>query len=70
MPKYSVDVKCFINVGVEAANEEEAREIAEGWVEWLSPTEEQLAGYVYDHDVIITEGGTLSIDGDSEVEFD
>jgi hypothetical protein len=69
MPTYSVDVKCFINIEVEAPTKKAARAAAEAWVEWLSPTDEQLEDYLEDHeDAGITSPGGFDIDGVSEVE--
>lgn len=69
MPRYAVDVKVFINVLVEADTPEQARSRAEAWVDWISPTDEQLQDYLSDHpDAGIAEGGTLAIDGESDVE--
>ncbi|EZP70534.1 MULTISPECIES: hypothetical protein [Sphingomonadales] len=42
MPRYSVDVKAFISVIVDADDATEARERADHFVEWLSPTIEQI----------------------------
>lgn len=69
MPLYTVDIKAFINVEVEAESADQAKAAAEAWIEWISPTDEQLADYLTDHENAgITDGGVLSIDGDSEVE--
>lgn len=65
---YIVDVKAFINVTVEAANEDEARARAEHFVGWLEPTDEFVADYNSDHAPIVS--ATLGIDGISEVEED
>lgn len=69
MPKFNVDVKAFISVEVEAANEYEAQGRAERFVEWLSPTTEQIVDYLEDHpEGIGFSTGSFDVDGESEVE--
>lgn len=68
MPKFTVDVKAFINVTVEAPDAQLALGRAERFVEWLSPTVEQVADYLTDHPEGIVDGGSFGVDGDSDVE--
>ncbi|MGE4410445.1 MAG: hypothetical protein AB7D33_07740 [Sphingobium sp.] len=65
MPRYSVDVKAFISVIVDADDAAQARERADHFVEWLSPT---IDDYSADHDPIDTDTGPFDIDGESCVE--
>jgi hypothetical protein len=67
MPRYAVDVKAFLNVTVNADTPAQARAIAENWVSWLSPTDEQLADYQTDH-VGVAETGGFDIDDGTYVE--
>jgi len=76
VPLYSVDVKAFINLTVEAASPEEARRAADDYVETsLSPEPEEVAGYnsVLDEEGVgggrVVPGGySWAVDGDSTVE--
>jgi hypothetical protein len=73
MPKYSVDVKAFISVEVEAPDEATARAAADLFVENLSPTNHYIAGYSgqlkeFGEPAIITENtASFDVDGESEV---
>ena len=68
MPRYQVEVKAFISVVVDAENPARARERADRFVDWLSPTMEQIADYGTDHEPIGTGTGPFDIDGRSSVE--
>ncbi|RIA46184.1 hypothetical protein DFR49_0717 [Hephaestia caeni] len=68
MPEHAVDVKAFITVFVDADNAVQARKRAESFVQWLSPTIEQINDYNSDHDAVGTETGPFAIDGESAVE--
>ncbi|OHT21616.1 hypothetical protein [Edaphosphingomonas haloaromaticamans] len=68
MPRYEVEVKAFITVIVDADDAGEAREHADRFVEWLSPTIEQIDDYSADHEPIDTDTGPFGIDGESCVE--
>jgi hypothetical protein len=59
MPKFTVDVKAFVNVEVEAINEHAARAAADEWVEGM-PTGISYVGPV--------KSATVSVDGESDVE--
>lgn len=65
MPRYSVDVKAFISVIVDADDAAQARERADHFVEWLSPTIEQIDDYSADHDPIDIDTAPFDIDGES-----
>jgi hypothetical protein len=75
MPLYSVDVKCFISVTVEAEDEAAARAAADNYVETsLSPSECEIAGWnqvrkdeCNDTCRIVRTGG-FDVDGESEVD--
>lgn len=67
MPKYEVDVKVFISVVVDADNAAQARMRADRFVEWLSPTREQITDYNADHEPIDTDTGPFDVDGRSSV---
>lgn len=68
MPLYRVDVKTFISVLVDADDPQLAQGRAERFVEWLSPTVEQIDDYSTDHPAIHPETGPFDIDGVSSVE--
>lgn len=68
MPRHAVDVKAFISVFVDADDAVQARKRAEYFVEWLSPTIEQINDYNSDHDAIGTDTGPFTVDGESAVE--
>lgn len=68
MPRYHVDVKAFISVIVDAEDAAEARVRADHFVEWLSPTIEQIDDYSADHEPIDTDTGPFGVDGESSVE--
>lgn len=68
MPRYQVDVKAFISVIVDAEDTAEARVRADRFVEWLSPTIEQIDDYSADHEPIDTDTGPFGVDGESSVE--
>jgi hypothetical protein len=68
MPRYQVDVKAFIAVVVDADDAAGARERADHFVEWLSPTIEQIGDYNADHAPIDTGTGMFGVDGESDVE--
>lgn len=73
MPKFSVDVKAFIKVDVEAADAAAARTVAENFVEHLSPEAGYIGGYneglsVASETAKIADAGSFDIDGTSEVE--
>lgn len=70
MPKFSVDVKAFIAVSLEAPNAAEARKRAEHFVGWLDPTMEFILDYNADHEDEEIEGASIGIDGESDVELD
>ncbi|WP_375292139.1 hypothetical protein [Sphingomonas melonis] len=72
--KFSVDVKAFISVQVEAPNEEAARKAADLFVENLSPTTHYIQGYsgqlkeFGEPALILETTGGFDVDGTSEVE--
>lgn len=68
MPLFRVEVKAFISVHVEADDAQEAQGRAERFVEWLSPTVEQIDDYGEDHAPVHTDTGPFDIDGISIVE--
>lgn len=68
MPRYRVDVKAFISVVVEADDPALAQGRADRFVEWLSPTIEQIDDYCTDHAPIDTDTGPFDVDGESSVE--
>lgn len=68
MARYQVEVKAFITVVVDAEASDEARQRADHFVEWLSPTIEQIDDYSDDHEPIDTDTGPFSVDGESCVE--
>lgn len=68
MVRYTVEVKAFITVVVDADDPADARSRADRFVEWLSPTIEQIDDYSSDHDAIDTNTGPFDIDGESVVE--
>ena len=73
MPRFTVDVKAFINLTVEAADWMEARSKANSFVETcLSPTQLEVEGYnsvLPDGEArVIPYDYTMSVDGESEVE--
>ncbi|WP_150293641.1 hypothetical protein [Sphingobium estronivorans] len=68
MARYQVEVKAFITVVVDAEAPGEARQRADHFVEWLSPTIEQIDDYSDDHEPIDTDTGPFSVDGESCVE--
>lgn len=68
MPRYSVDVKAFISVVVDANDAAQARERANHFVEWLSPTTTTIRDYNADHQPIDADTGPFDIDGESCVE--
>ncbi len=73
MAKYEVDVKAFISVTVEAANENEARKAADEFVQTLEPHEHYVGGYNMEQEAqglpgrILTTG-SFDIDGESYVD--
>ncbi|WP_048577606.1 MULTISPECIES: hypothetical protein [Sphingobium] len=68
MPRYQVDVKAFISVIVDAQDAAQAQGRADRFVEWLSPTIEQIDDYSSDHEPIDTDTGPFDVDGESSVE--
>lgn len=71
MPKFDVDVKAFISITVEAENEDQAREIADNYVEAsLSPAEDEVEAWnsVSEQSGKIVSAGDWGVDGDSDVE--
>lgn len=71
MPKFNVDVKAFISVAIEADNEARARELADSFVESLSPSSDFICGYngqQSEGTIDPDETGGFDIDGVSEVE--
>lgn len=72
MPKYSVDVKAFITIEVEAASVASARAEADRFAEGLSPNEHYVTGWNSVQKLkggpILGTVGELSVDGTSEVE--
>lgn len=73
MAKFSVDVKAFIKVDVEAENEDEARRIADSFVENLSPADGYVGGYnqglaLAGETARIGDAWDFSVDGYSDVE--
>lgn len=65
MPKYEVEVKVFISVIVDADNATQARMRADRFVDWLSPTTEQITDFNTDHEPIGANTGPFDIDGRS-----
>ena len=68
MPLYRVEVKTFISVLVDAEDPKLAQSRAERFVEWLSPTVEQIEDYSTDHPPIHLDSGPFDIDGVSGIE--
>lgn len=74
MPKFTVDVKAFISVHVEAPDRQAARAAADLFVENLSPTTPYIQGYsdqlkeFGEAALILDETGGFDIDGDSYVD--
>jgi len=68
MTLYRVEVKALISVVVEADDAQLAIGRAERFVEWLSPTIEQIDDYCDDHEPIHTDTGPFGVDGRSGVE--
>lgn len=68
MPKFRVDVKAFISVVVDAEDAAEAQGRADHFVEWLSPTIEQIDDNSDYHEPIDTDTGPFDVDGESCVE--
>ena len=74
MPKFSVDVKAFISVQVEAPDRAAARAAADLFVENLSPTTHYIQGYsgqlkeFGELALILEETGSFDVDGESVVD--
>lgn len=68
MSRYSVDVKAFISVVVDAGDADQARKRADDFVAWLSPTTASIQDYNADHEPIDADTGPFDIDGESCVE--
>ncbi|WP_298673127.1 hypothetical protein [uncultured Sphingomonas sp.] len=56
------------NVQVVESHDLPMFEQADRFVEWLSPTIEQIDDYCSDHDAIDTDNGAFAVDGESVVE--
>jgi hypothetical protein len=74
MPKFSVDVKAFMTVSVEAPNKKAARAAAEEFVEACDPTDPVIHGYnsfratrAIEPHTVLSAGG-FAVDGTSDVE--
>ena len=75
MPLYSVDVKAFISITVEADDEDAARSAADNYVETaLSPSECEIDGWnevrqnECDDNCRIVRTGGFAVDGQSDVD--
>ena len=73
MPKFTVDVKAFINVAIEAESEAAARAAADNFVEAMSPGYQYIVGYNAGGEtdaprIDPDQTGGFSVDGQSEVE--
>lgn len=75
MPRYTVDVKAFITVTVEAPDENAARDAADSYVQTsCSPSEEETCAWAdvgrrEGEDVWPVSAGEFCVDGFSEVEL-
>lgn len=73
MPRFNVDVKAFVNLSVEAHDEESARIAADAFVEeGMVVTKAQIEGYNAELDdpvgKVVPDTYALSVDGYSDVE--
>lgn len=75
MPRYTVDVKAFITVTVEAPNENAARDAADSYVQTsCSPSPEETQAWAnimqdFENPAWPVSAGDFSVDGFSEVEL-